>query len=100
MYSINAEDVNKVVSPGIYDSVKIIIEANERYSDDVECMTQYLIDHEIVKSFYTPSLTRTPNRLKKELEPYLPDAQESCKEGWFKKAVNFVTSCIMGSTDD
>lgn len=95
-----AEDVNKVVYPGIYDSVKMIIEANEKYSDDVECMTKYLIDNDIVQSFHTPGLTRSPEKLKRELEPYLPDAKESCGEGWFKKAVNLVTSCFMGSSDD
>lgn len=97
---IRAEDVNKVVSPGIYDTVKDIIEANEQYSDDVECMTKYLVDNNIVSGFYTPGLARSPSQLKKELEPYLPDAKESCKEGWLKKALNLVTSCIMGSSDD
>jgi hypothetical protein len=97
---VEAEDANKLVYPGIYDTVKIIIGANEKYSDDVECMTQYLIENDIVKGFYTPGLSSNKENLKKELEPYLPDAKESCERGWFKKTIDFLSSCLLGSDTD
>lgn len=101
---VQAEDVNRVVSPGIYDSIKNIINANEKYTDDVECMTTYLIDNNIVKQIYEPGLSRNMEKLKRELEPYLVDAKESCengsKAGWFSKIVSLVKSCFTGSETD
>lgn len=98
MKLLAAEDASKLESPSFHEAIKIILNANEKYSDDVECMTAHLIDNDFIKGFITSGMSRDLQTLKRELEPHLPEAKKSCQPGWFQK---LVTSCFGGSeTDD
>lgn len=93
-----ATEAQKKIYFDIDRSIEEILNANEKYSDDVECMAGYLIDNRVVQErLYT---AHDRSKLKRDLEPYLPEAKASCEKGWVRKTFDFLTSCFTPSATD
>lgn len=64
----------------IYELVGDILEETYKKGDEVDCISKYLKDKNIIEKFYTQELLFEPEKLKEKLKPFLPAAAKSCSK--------------------
>ena len=81
IFMVNADIFKTFADNRIYASIKEVL--NKTYPDDeekVNCMVDYFQTNKIPDKFYSIVLLSNQDKLLRELEPYLDDAESNCNQ--------------------